>query len=826
LRINDKDNERSYENESPAVDRLKSIDSKIICDHCGDTCKDDSLEKDGKFFCCSGCLFVYDLLSDKGMDDFYAKDGPIGIKPLTFKQNEFEYLDEKKIVEKLINYSIQGNTSVTFFIPEVYCSACIWLLENLNRLDSSINESRVNFLKKEVTIDFNESTTSLRKVVELLTSIGYKPSLNYSDMEDTPKNTIETSLYIKLGIAGFAFANLMLFAFPEYLSLGALNAEIKSFLSYLNMFLALPVMYSASDYFRSAFKSLSLKKINIDVPISLGIATLFLRSIWEITSGTGVGYIDSMSGLVFFLLIGKVFQRKTFHSISFDRDYKSYFPLSVIRQIDGEEEYVSINELEIGDNIIIRDNEVIPADSIILNKNANIDYSFVTGESHPVEVQAGEKLYAGGKHRGASIRVSVVKKIDQSYLTELWNRKVFDKNKSGNISELTDLYAKYFTFATLIIAFISFLFWLQQSLDIALNAFTSTLIVACPCALALTTPFTYGTTMRIFGKINFFLKNGQVVEVLSKINTIIFDKTGTLTELTNSKIEYQGQSLSSEDQLMIKSLAKQSTHPLSRLISDSISAEESYDVSELTSIPGKGIQAMIDGRIIKIGKKDWVSSSETQFHKMEFNVSAESLVNISIDNELLGYYSIKAKYRNKVQEVLKKLLKKYSLTVLSGDKDDDKTKLERMTEGKAELKFNQMPSDKLNYVQDLMLNKNKVLMIGDGLNDAGALKQSDVGIAVTDQTSNFTPGSDAILVADNIKLIPSIMKMSRRSMHTVYISFIISFLYNFIGFGIAVQGILSPVIAAILMPVSSISVVLFTVGKVQYDSYKLGLRNK
>lgn len=822
---------REIDSDKPA-DRIDSVKNKqqsagekIICDHCGDVCKDDSLEKDGKYFCCTGCMFVYDMLNDKGMDEFY-QNSPTGIKPREFKKNEFEFLDDPKIIDKLINYSIDGVTGVTFFVPEVYCSACLWLLENLNRINPGINESRVNFLKKELTVVFNESLVTLRQVVELLTTLGYKPSLNYSDIDEKPKNRIETSLYIKLGVAGFAFGNLMLFAFPEYLSLGLLDPAIKSFLGYLNMFLAFPVLYSASDYFKSAFNNLKLKKINIDAPISLGITALMIRSYYEILSGVGAGYIDSMAGLVFFLLIGKVFQRKAFHAISFDRDYKSYFPLSVIREKDGEEDYVALDELEPGDIIIIRNNEVTPADSILLDKPANIDYSFVTGESRPVSVKPGEKLYAGGKHLGASIRVSVAKKIDQSYLTGLWNKKVFDKDRSGSINELTDVYAKYFTVATLIIAFGSFFFWAWQSMDLALNALTSTLIIACPCALALSAPFTYGTTMRVFGRINFFLKNDRVVEVLSKINSIIFDKTGTLTELSDNKIEYDGRKLNDDEKVMIKTLSRQSTHPFSRMIFDSYDTTISDEIRGLKETPGKGIEATISGRIIRLGKKDWVSASGEGVIVPDFKVSAESFVHLSIDNELAGRFRVKAKYRENTDRILKKLVNKFKVAILSGDNDEDREYLKDITNSTAELIFNQMPSDKLNYVQNLMLDGEKVLMVGDGLNDAGALKQSDVGIAVTDKTSNFTPGSDGILVAKNIDKIPEILTMSRRSLRTVYISFIISFLYNLIGFSIAVQGILSPVIAAVLMPVSSISVVVFTVGKVKFDAYKLGIGRK
>jgi P-type Cu+ transporter len=801
---------------------------KIICYHCGDFCKDDSIEKDGKYFCCTGCLYVHELLSDSNLNDFYSLTKSSGLKPKNFAKDEFAFLDDEEIKEKMLHYTIGGTSKVTLFIPEVYCSACIWLLENLYRLNRGIIESNVNFLRKEITITFKSNVTSLREIVELLTSIGYRPKLSVSDLDNIKQKNPNKPLYIKLGIAGFAFGNIMLLALPEYFSGGNLSDIFKIFIGYLSLFLGTMVLYSASDYFQSAWTSLKLRHINIDVPISIGILTLFLRSAFDIITGVGPGFFDSMTGLVFFLLIGKVFQQKTFYSLSFDRDFKSYFPLSVIKKEGFDEKFISLKDINIGDRLLIRSNEIIPTDAVLLSDAATIDYSFVTGESKPVTVNRGEKIFAGGKQLGSSIEIEATKEFYQSYLTELWNHQSFkEKEDESKVSQISDVAAKYFTFGVLFIALCTLGYWLMIDVNMAINNFTAVLIIACPCALALTIPFTYGTSLREYSKKNLFLKNDSIVEKISKITTIVFDKTGTLTDVSKSRVVYSGQQLSEREIVLIRSVAKNSTHPLSRLIYEHFEETPVENINDYTEKEGKGIEAIYDGNIVKIGNFSWVKGILTEnrinLSENNFNFKTESNVYVSINDVIIGYFRVVPRYRDNLKEMFDQLKDKYKLYVISGDNDSEKDILNDITGNSAELFFNQLPEQKLQFIEKLQQNGEKVMMVGDGLNDAGALKQSEVGIAVADNNSSFTPGSEAILLSDDLTLLPGYLKLSQKAMQTVYISFAISFVYNIVGMVLAVQGILSPLIAAVFMPVSSINVVLFTVTKVKFDAKLLNI---
>ena len=366
------------------------------------------------------------------------------------------------------------------------------------------------------------------------------------------------------------------------------------------------------------------------------------------------------------------------------------------------------------------------------------------------------------------------------------------------------------------------LFGTRLVLHIAINVFTSVLIVACPCALALSTPFTLGNAMRIFGRNRFYLKNSSVVEMLAKINSIVFDKTGTITESGKSDIIYSGKILNQTEQDCIKSLVKGSTHPLSKKIFDSIDGTTFYPVTKFSELTGKGIEGVVYGYHIKIGSPEFVDYKIIEQEKDNIKTK----VHISINSEVIGSFTVSNSYREGIDKVIKDLSSKYNLSLLSGDNAGEKENLLKIFENESQLHFKQSPEEKLNFVKQLQSKQNKVLMIGDGLNDAGALSQSDVGISVTDDISNFTPACDAILDSTQLKNIATYLKFSKTSLNIIHLNFLISFFYNLVGLSFAIKGMLSPLFAAVLMPLSSISVVLVATLATNFIAKKRGLLSR
>lgn len=793
----------------------------VKCVHCGEDCGKHPVLWEEKPFCCYGCKTVYEILGAKQLDKYYEIEPMSGIKvEQTDMGDKYAYLDLDEIREKILLFSDGGISKVNLFIPTIHCASCIWLLENLSTLNSGIIQSIVNFPAKTVSITFKDNEISLRQLVELLVSIHYIPEITLDQLDTKSSEKASRDLLLKIGVAGFSLLNVMLYNFPEYLPGGELlEKEFLRYFGWLSFLLSLPVVfYSASDYYLSAFKGLKHKIINIDVPITLGIFTLFIESTYEIVTGSGIGFLDSLVGLVFLLLVGKWYQGKTYQALSFERDYKSYFPVAVTKLIDGKEESTPLQKITTGDRILIRNQELIPADAKLLKGYANVDYSFVTGEAIPIPKKEGELIFAGGRQVGAAIELEVVHEVEQSYLTQLWNQDKKSITDSG-LNTLINKVSEYFTVIILLIATIAAVYWLINDPSLAIFAFTSVLIIACPCALALTVPFTFGSTMRVFGRKGFYIKNTQVIEDLNKIDTIIFDKTGTLTHSRSMVANFVGETLSEEDQIMIKSLTSNSSHPLSATVKDNIEFTEIYEVTDFQEIPAMGATGLINGARINIGSKKFVSGKE------DVDVKSTN-VYVFIDKNVKGYYQIENKYRDGLTYVIDNLKKSYQLYLVSGDNEAEKKNLSPIFGSDTQLFFNQSPTDKMEFVAKLKEDGKKTLMIGDGLNDAGALIKSDVGLTIADDIYSFSPACDGIIESSKFSILDQFIKFTGTSLNIVKISFVISFLYNIVGIYFAVQGTLSPLIAAILMPLSSISVVAFATFMVSYTSRNIGTVKK
>jgi len=786
------------------------------CYHCGSEFDEVVVEAYEHQFCCEGCKTVYEILDENGLNNYYGIENNPGNKILQAIGNKYAFLDNQEVKQGILDFSDGGVSSVKFYVPKIHCSSCIWLLENLHRLEQGVLKSTVNFLKKEVYVVFKDKQISLRQVVELMSSIGYEPNISLEDFNKAEKKPENKTFFYKLGIAGFSFGNIMLLSFPEYFdTANYLDESFSKLFGYLNLFLATPVLlYSASDYFVSAVKALRKRYFNIDFPISVGIFTLFTRSAYEIITQTGPGFMDSFTMFVFLLLIGKWYQNRTYQALSFERDYKSYFPLAVVKVFEDKEEPVPVGTLEINDTIILRNQEIIPTDAELLSTDAEIDYSFVTGESIAIKKVKGEKLFAGGRQMGASIKIKVLKPVSQSYLTRLWNQDAFAKEESQYQSIVNNV-SKYFTFFVLIIGLGTLWFWWGDGVSTAIKVFTSVLIIACPCALALTLPFSYGNTMTVFGRNRFYLKNAEAVEKLAQVDTLVFDKTGTLTQSGNETILFVGSELTNAQKELIFSLVANSTHPLSKTIFSHFKDEKALNVIGFEEVPSKGISGQVEGKALKIGSANFVGFQEEIKHDLS------SRVFIKIEAHILGYFIIKKHYRDGIDSLIQNFKNKgFELHLISGDNASEMQNLSQYFDT-GNLHFGQTPQNKLAYIETLQQKGKNVLMVGDGLNDAGALKQANVGLAVSDDVYNFTPACDAILDAKNFTKLDTYIEFSKKTLRTVKWSFGISLFYNSLGMYFAVQGIVTPLFAAILMPMSSITVVTFIT-----LSIRISARNK
>jgi P-type Cu+ transporter len=775
-----------------------------VCYHCGEKCGNHKLDINEKSFCCAGCRSVFLLLHQNDLTDYYCLNEVPGVRVSDSQPEKFSFLDDAGIAGKLLSFSDARQSQVTFHLPQMHCSSCLWLLEHLGRLNAFIINSRVNFAAKEVYISFDHKGITLRQLAELLANIGYEPYITLAENGPAgPKPgtlPFRKNAYI-LGITGFCFANIMLISFPEYLGMNAIeDHKLIQFFRAINLLLSLPVLlYGAREFFANSIYSFKQRYVNIDTPIALAILVTFIRSVYEIVSGTGAGYLDSMSGIVFFMLLGRTLQNRSYSTLSFNRDFRSYFPIAVTSKREDGESIIPLQDIKEHDVLKLHHLEVVPTDCILSKGKAIIDYSFVTGENIPEHILPGALIYAGGKVTGSAIEVVAIKDFKQNSFTRLWNNDAFKKTESDRDAMVT-IISKYFSAAVLLIALSAFIVWQFINPGNSWNALTAVLIVACPCALLLNATFVNGYLLEFFAGKGFFLKNAGVIEQLAHIDHIAFDKTGTITEASASSVNIRQMNMNDNELRLFLSVIGQSMHPLSRAIAGLYNRIYQPVFASVKEEPGKGIEAWIEDHYFKIGSRKFVSGAIGSDPEM-------SEVYVSVDSEIKAIYRFRNCIKHGVAELISKL-NSYSLSVISGDNESSSTQMKKLFPEKTVLRYRHTPQQKLEYIAGLQREGQKVMMVGDGLNDAGALQQSDAGIAVVQHSFSFSPACDAMLQTDKISSLPDFMSIARRGQRLIIVGFLYSLLFNIAGISFAVTANMSPMVAAILMPSSSLGIML------------------
>ncbi len=733
------------------------------CVHCGDRCATGAVIADGRHFCCLGCKAVFGLLTDSGLGQFYELAPAPGARVKEATQaGRWTFLDDPSVQSKLLDFADESWARVTLHLPAMHCVACVWLLENLFRLRAGVGESRVNFARREVAITFERALVKLSDIASLLASLGYEPELTYGKMdqgEGSKAPRWRRRRWLQIGIAGFAFGNVMLLALPGYLGLDSLSGPwFRKLSGWLGLGLALPsLLYSAADYWSTAWASLQRRTMTLDVPIALGLAAIYGQSVYEVMAGRE-GYADSLTGLIFFLLCGRLFQLKTFDRLTFDRDYKGFFPLAVARKTEEGQETVAISELRVGDRLVIRHGELVPADARLISGDARVDYSFVTGESEPVTRREGDLLYAGGRQAGGAIEVETIKPVSASYLASLWESEAFRKPREDERDSLTNRYSRRFTFAVIGVALSAAVFWMMVEAGVAVKAFASVLIVACPCALALAAPITLGSAQRLLATLGVFLRNASVVERMAEVDTIVLDKTGTVTTGANGCVTWLGAPLTEAERRWICSTTRPSTHPLAVRIGNGLNSESFIEpVRDFQEMTGFGIEGEVAARRIMMGSAGWLSSRGVPAPSAPSTVAQGSAVHVAIGGRHRGCFLVESPLRPELESLAARLRGAFQLVLLSGDNARELERFRALLGEGARLEFNKSPIDKLNAIRELQAAGRKVMMVGDGLNDAGALRQAEVGVAVVEKVGTFTPASDVILDAAQLQRLAEVL---------------------------------------------------------------------
>ena len=743
-----------------------NFDSHKHCDFCEQPIDGELIiERHENSYCCTGCATAHEMLTGENIH------GP-GPELLS----KYAHLVVAEEAEGLKIYNeTHGSWQVS--LPAIHCTSCLLLLERMPEWLEGISEVRVSFSAKRATIAFNPEVLNLPILAAWLDYVGYPPSLVTKKQENSNEVT-------KLGIAGFAMGNAMMSAFPEYFGLDQNHDALLTFFRYSTAFFAtVSLIIAGRFYLENAYKAVRGRTWSLDIPIAIGMFSLWGWSAFLLANGTNGGYFDSLSGLIFFLLLGKFIQRKTYAAFSFERTVNDFLPLSVFHLESGR--FVRLGDLGVGDRVELAQGSVIPLE-LEAEMPTEVDYSFITGESEPILCQMGDALLMGGKILNGPIHAKVVHEARSSEVEGLW------KESSEQTGWVSPKVTAIFTISVLALALGGGVAWWYLDSSRAVEIAVSVLIIACPCALSLAAPFAYGTATSRLSKLGVYFKSGRSIEKLAQVAQIAWDKTGTLTgqnlrgELRMNRTDFNA---------IFKALVARSVHPIAQSISEALGTHSQGKFDTWEEITGKGILATDPQGV------EWRVGSG-QF--CDRPIGPTYLIR---DGAEVGCYLPGMQYRKELAQVFSELQNSgVQHHLISGDSPRELPQDWQTTFGQ-HVHFNQRPQDKAALVQKL----NQCLFVGDGLNDLEAMEAADIGLAVVEGDLGYFPKSDGIIFANALPVFPRALRYSRKMRNVVKWAYLLSLGYNLSGVVLALLGLLSPVIAAVLMPLSSVSVVLFVV---------------
>lgn len=804
--------------EEKAENKNSSLTSPELCFQCGLPSRkayNSLVAGEYRNFCCNGCRTACEIIFSLGAESYYKNRLGYSEVPVKNEPRVYPYTSEH--FQKQYIYENNGLSSVVLHLENLHCPSCIWVIEKVIGNASAVKDVSVNYTSKRAKILWNDSLFSLEEIINTLIRIGYPPTpIEKADMEKTYSDRSK-SLLLRMVVAAFGMAGTMFLAEPFYFSyvqdLDLNSAKILMFIAFL--FCTPIYVYCISPFYRGMLTALRFGLFTMDSTIFTGATLIYLYSSWAAFTSHPPVYFDCLTMFLFLILLGRFIessvQQKVFYKA--EQAIKKY-PKHATLLRNGKEETVHIDELKKDDIILVRPGEQLPADGIVVHGESHVNESVVTGESRALSKKEGDFVLGGSINIDGALYFRAEKVGSETTF-----KKIVDLVENINLNRtkfqgFTDKVAHYFVLATLLIAAAVYFYYAGKNPDKALLTAISVIIVTCPCALGLATPaaITLGSSIGL--KRGILFKNTESFEKISSINHIILDKTGTITSGKMEFGNFNNLSVLSENSIIeiAAGIERFSEHPAAwAIVTEACKRKiQPGKAKNFRSFPGKGVKGEIGGMEYVIGNNTFLTDNNIKIPgKIEDIIEInESLVFIADKEIVLGYFMLRDKIRENTLNTIENLKKKnISFTMLTGDKKIVADKIGKLLDIQNVIS-EVLPSQKADYVKALKDEGYRVAMIGDGVNDAPAMVQSDLGIAMCTKSDLANINADIIILNPDFSSIFEATELARKTYDIIRQNLTLSLVYNLIVIPVVSMGYISPLLAAVLMPVSSL-IVLF-----------------
>ncbi len=759
-------------------------------------------------FCCNGCQGVYHLLKDDGLESFYDKVGNSKLAPPIASDNDSSSFDMESFKSRYIKTTDEGFSRVDLIIEGIHCAACIWLNEKVLGQTEGIVEASINFTNNKAKIVWDEDTIKLSQIIDKIRSIGYNAypyERTQSEIKATKKNK---EYFLRMSIAIFASMNIMMIDVAKYTGFfTGMDSEMLRIVHMAEFIFATPVLfYSGWVFFRGAYYGLKNKIVNMDLLVSVGATLTYIYSLYVLFGGAGHSYFDSVAMIITFVLVGKyleVIGKKD--AVDTMDKIRSSIPLEATRVVEGVKEIVSLDKIEVGDIIEVKNGEKASVDGVVISGSSSFDESSISGESLPVEKKIDSKIYSGTLNIDKVIRYKALKNYANSTLNHIVELLEDSLNSKPKIEQTTNELSKYFSISILTIALVTFLGWFVfggklediSAFENSLIISISVIVIACPCALALATPIASLVGISWLSREGLLFKEAKYIETLAKADVMVFDKTGTITLGKLSVLSAKCEELSDQELNLLYSLVDSSTHPVSIAIKNYLSNKyenlKHLELENIEQIPARGVKALFSGKTIFGGK----SENQSEYTTFEFLVDKKKVASFELEDTL-------KEGAQKTIEYLKS--QNIEVVLCSGDNEKVVSKVANELH-MSHFHHSMTPIAKADFVKSLRDEGKIVVMAGDGVNDSLALSRANVSIAMGNGADISLSVSDIVVLNDNIEGIYKSFYIAKRTYGFIKQNLAISLIYNVITIPIAVAGYVIPLVAALSMSLSSLLVV-------------------
>ncbi|MBZ7955431.1 heavy metal translocating P-type ATPase [Campylobacter molothri] len=776
------------------------------CEHCRLSYqKSQMIIYKDNFFCCKGCESVWKILHETGLDEFYERLGDRSLKPVNLEFSNKNY-------DEFITQTKEGFSEIYLMIHGIECAACIWLNEKILIKQQGILELDINHLSHKARIVFDKESISLSQILNLIESIGYKASA-YNPVKSSKKaDLMKREFYSKLVVGIACVMNIMWIAVAKYAGFfSGMDREIKDILNFFEFILCSPVLfYTGSNFYKSALKSLKFKSLNMDTLVISGATLAYSYSLWAMFTRSSEVYFDSVAMIICFVFIGKYLEMFSKKRALDTIDGLNDFLQNEVMVFNGRDfAPKEVQKVCIGDRILLKSGDKILIDGICKKGEASIDTSSLSGENEPCLVKQGDIVNSACIVLDGSIEYEASKVYSDSKLSQIIKLLEFASMKKAKLESLVSQISSYFSRVVLSFALICFLIWFfyyKAGIEISLINAISVLIIACPCALALATPVSNLVALGRALKKAILFKSSSVVEDLSKCNMVVFDKTGVLTK-PNLEVKhfFLHEKLNIDEFYTFVSL---SNHPISKSIAQFLSKNKNakrlnLNFQEVSNIQAKGIKAMLNDKVFLGGNLKFLQENNIIFNQ-EFN---NSHFVFASNGEVLAYFEFSSVLRDGAKNLITYLKStKTQIMILSGDNQKAVEKIANELEI-CDFKAACLPEEKMQIVEKLSQNK-KVLFVGDGVNDALALKYAAVSVSLREGSDLAIENSDILLLKNDLNSLKNAIQISKNTYKIIKQNLFLSLFYNACTIPLAFLGLINPLVAAISMSFSSIMVVL------------------